>query len=183
MKAFFRYTLPVLFCAALVALVCVQGTTALAAKKDSSYGNFTKVRFVRNYDGDTITVDLKGQHPLFGDDIPVRIAGIDTPEIKGKCIQEKELAREAKAVVGEVLKKAGRITLKNVRRGKYFRILADVQADKRNVADILIEKGLAVRYDGGTKGFDWCGRKAKQMRKAAEKSGRGWGGFSKKVLH
>ena len=37
---------------------------------------------------------------------------------------------------------------------------ADVQADKKNVADILIKMGLAVRYDGGTKGFDWCrGRK------------------------
>ncbi|MGB5686829.1 MAG: hypothetical protein WBM35_13520 [Candidatus Electrothrix sp.] len=50
--------------------------------------------------------------------------------------------------------------MKNVQRGKYFRILADVQADRKYVADILIKMGLAVRYDGGTKGFDWCrGRK------------------------
>ena len=171
----------VVFCSALA--VVLQGATALAAKKDSSYGNFTKVRFIKNYDGDTITVDLQGQHPLFGDDIPVRIAGIDTPEIRGKCAQEKELAREAKTVVEEVLKKARRITLKNVQRGKYFRILADVQADKQNVADILIEKGLAVRYDGGTKGFDWCGRTAKQMREAAEKGGRSWDNFLDKILH
>ena len=152
------------FCIALAALcfsaLLLQATSAVAAQKKSSYGTLTGVRFVKNYDGDTITVDLKGHHPLFGDDISVRIAGIDTPEIKGKCSQEKELAREAREVVGRILKKAGTIKLKNVRRGKYFRIVADVQAGKQNVADVLIKKGLAVRYDGGTKGFDWCGGKA-----------------------
>ncbi|MCI5143846.1 MAG: hypothetical protein D3909_19415 [Candidatus Electrothrix sp. ATG1] len=71
-------------------------------------------------------MDLKGHHPLFGDDISVRIAGIDTPEIKGKCSQEKKLAQEAKVVVEKILKKARKIKLKNVRRGKYFRIVADV---------------------------------------------------------
>ncbi len=142
------------------AVLLVQVTAAVAAKKKKSYGTFTDVRFVKNYDGDTITVDLKGQHPLFGDNISVRVAGIDTPEIKGKCAQEKKLARKAKKVVHKIMSKARKITLKNVRRGKYFRILADVQADRKNVADILIKKRLAVRYDGGTKGFDWCrGRK------------------------
>ena len=141
-------------------VLLVQVTAALAGKKEKSYGTLTDVRFVKNYDGDTITVDLKGQHPLFGDDISVRIAGIDTPEIKGKCAQEKELAREAKKVVHKIMSTARKIRLKNVQRGKYFRILADVQADRKDVADILVKKGLAVRYDGGTKGFDWCrGRK------------------------
>ena len=72
-------------------VLLVQVTAALAGKKEKSYGTLTGVRFVKNYDGDTITVDLKGQHPLFGDNISVRIAGIDTPEIKGKCAQEKEV--------------------------------------------------------------------------------------------
>jgi len=116
-----------------------------AAKKQKSYGDFKNVRFVKNYDGDTITVDLKDQHPLFGDDISVRVAGIDTPEIRGKCAQEKELAREAKRIVGDLLKNARSIKLKNVRRGKYFRIVADVYAGRKNVADVLVKEGLAVR--------------------------------------
>jgi endonuclease YncB( thermonuclease family) len=33
-------------------------------------------------------------------------------------------------------------------RGKYFRIAADVIVDGENLADILIEAGIAVRYDG-----------------------------------
>ena len=44
---------------------------------------------------------------------------------------------------------------KNVKRGKYFRILADVYADGVSVADELIKNDFAVKYDGGTK-IDWC---------------------------
>ncbi|MCI5212638.1 MAG: hypothetical protein D3910_28480, partial [Candidatus Electrothrix sp. ATG2] len=79
-------------------------------------------------------------------------------------------------------KKARKIKLKNVRRGKYFRIVADVQAGKQNVADVLIKKGLAVRYDGGTKGFNWCSSKAKRLRKSGQKGGTGWGGYLDKIL-
>ncbi|WP_446010818.1 thermonuclease family protein [Candidatus Electrothrix sp.] len=131
---------------------------------------------MKNYDGDTITVDIKGQHPLFGDDISVRVAGIDTPEIRGKCAQEKELAREAKKIVGDLLKNARTIRLKNVRRGKYFRIVADVYAGRKNVADVLVKKGLAVRYDGGTKTYNWCSSKAR-------KSGQGWVNLLNKMFN
>ena len=59
-------------------------------------------------------------------------------------------------MVTDILKDAERINLKNMERGKYFRIVADVYADGENIADILIESGMAVRYDGGTKTKDWC---------------------------
>jgi endonuclease YncB( thermonuclease family) len=163
---------PLLLC---LALFVVLAPSIAAAKKQKSYGDFKNVRFVKNYDGDTITVDLKGQHPLFGDDISVRVAGVDTPEIKGKCSQEKELAREAKKVVHDLLKDARIIKLKNVRRGKYFRIVADVYAGRKNVADVLVKKGLAVRYDGGTKTYNWCKGRANQ-------GSSGWGSFIENIL-
>ncbi|MCI5210185.1 MAG: hypothetical protein D3910_15635, partial [Candidatus Electrothrix sp. ATG2] len=62
------------------------------------------------------------------------------------------------------------------------RIVADVQAGKQDVADLLIKKGLAVRYDGGTKGFDWCSSRAKRMRKSGQKGGRAWVDLFEKVL-
>ena len=34
--------------------------------------------------------------------------------------------------------------------------LADVIVDGENLADILVESGVAVRYDGGKKNRDWC---------------------------
>ncbi len=156
-------------------LLCALTPSLVAAKKQKSYGNFNDVRFVKNYDGDTITVDLKDQHPLFGDDISVRVAGIDTPEIRGKCAQEKELAREAKKIVKDLLENARTVKLKNVRRGKYFRIVADVYAGRKNIADVLVKKKLAVRYDGGTKTYNWCSRKAKPR-------GTGMGDFLNNIL-
>ncbi|MEE8448006.1 MAG: thermonuclease family protein [Thermodesulfobacteriota bacterium] len=66
------------------------------------------------------------------------------------------MAREAKKLVNQMLSQAGRIDLVDVGRGKYFRILADVVADGKDLAAVLIEKGLAVRYAGGRKTKSWC---------------------------
>ena len=71
-------------------VLLVQVTAALAGKKEKSYGTLTGVRLVKNYDGDTITVDLKGQHPLFGDDISVRIAGDRYPGDQREVCSGKE---------------------------------------------------------------------------------------------
>ena len=43
-----------------------------------------------------------------------------------------------------------------MKRGKYFRIVADVYADGVSLTDKLIKSGYAVPYDGGTKAKDWC---------------------------
>ncbi|MCH8039368.1 MAG: thermonuclease family protein [Nitrospinae bacterium] len=49
-----------------------------------------------------------------------------------------------------------KINVKNVERGKYFRIVARVEADGQDVSDFLIQEGFAVVYDGGTKEKGWC---------------------------
>ena len=59
-------------------------------------------------------------------------------------------------MIADIFRDAERVDLKNIERGKYFRIVADVIVDGESLADILIETGLAVPYDGGTKGKDWC---------------------------
>ena len=59
-------------------------------------------------------------------------------------------------MVTDILKDAERITLKNMARGKYFRIAAGVIVDGDKLADMLTEAGMALRYDGGTKVKDWC---------------------------
>jgi len=41
-------------------------------------------------------------------------------------------------------------------RGKYFRIVGRLIADGVDISDLLIQMNLAVLYDGGTKGKDWC---------------------------
>ena len=122
-----------------------------------SFGDYEGAVYIRNYDGDTITFNLPGLHPIIGEKISIRVNGIDTPEIKGKCEKEKYDAQQAKEMVADILKDAEQITLKNMERGKYFRIAADVIVDGENLADVLVEAGMAVRYDGGKKTHKWCG--------------------------
>jgi micrococcal nuclease len=129
-----------------------------AAPKE--YGDIKDVDYVRNYDGDTITVNIFKFHPVIGDKISIRINGIDTPEIRGKCKEEKILALRAKEMVKTALTSAKKINLLNIKRGKYFRIVADVELEVRygtvKLNDLLIKSNLAVPYDGGTKTKNWC---------------------------
>lgn len=86
----------------------------------------------------------------------IRINGIDTPEMRAKCIKEKNLARRAKQFSVSALRGAKVIELRDMKRGKYFRIVADVFVDSKSLGDMLLKKGFAVPYDGGTKTKDWC---------------------------
>ncbi|HIA13512.1 MAG TPA: thermonuclease family protein, partial [Nitrospirales bacterium] len=86
------------------------------------------------------------------------IAGIDTPEIKGKCQKETALAMQARNLVRRMLGQARRIDLLDVERGKYFRIVAKVVADGNDIGHTLIDRGMAVAYDGGKKVTGWCAR-------------------------
>ena len=118
--------------------------------------DFPNVTYRTCFDGDTCRFDIPNVHPFFGENIPVRLAGIDAPERQGQCDQEKQLAVKARDLVQTTLEQAQSITLKNAKRGKYFRLVATVEADGQDVSDLLIQEGLAVRYDGGKKVKDWC---------------------------
>jgi len=112
-------------------------------------------RIISVYDGDTFRVDIDALPEIVGKNIAIRILGIDTPEIQGKCEQEKLLAIKARDLARDYLNNAKSIHLKNLSRGKYFRLLADVFVDDFNLADALLEKGLAVKYSGKKKS-SWC---------------------------
>ncbi len=120
------------------------------------YFDFDHAVYHTCYDGDTCMMSLPGIHPLFGDHIPVRLAGIDTPEMKGQCDREKHLARQARDLVRSALSGAEAIHLRKASRDKYFRIDSKVIVDGQDLSTLLIEQGLAVPYDGGTKTKDWC---------------------------
>ena len=106
---------------------------------------------IKTYDGDTITIAAKlpyEESPTYR--FTVRLNGIDCPEIKGKTEDEKECAQLAKTEINKLVYQKT-VTLKNIKIEKYGRILADVYVGGLNVNNHLLEKRLAVRYDGGTK--------------------------------
>ena len=137
-------------------LIFCPGLAAKAACEHDE-NNFRCVKYLENRDGDTFKVDIPGVHPLLGKKIPVRVAGVDTPETSEgeKCAREK--ANEIGKEIGRILKEAKRIDLENVRRGKYFRIVADVKFDGKSLGEYILKKGFGRRYDGkGKEEFDWC---------------------------
>jgi micrococcal nuclease len=100
------------------------------------------------YDGDTFKIDLPNMHPLFGDDISIRLFGVDTPEMRGTTDEVKALAMQAQQVTEKALEGASKIELRNPQRGKYFRIVSEVWIDGESLAEMLKAKGLAKDYDG-----------------------------------
>ena len=116
--------------------------------------DFNKVKLVYVYDGDTFKVNLPCRKDIFCKEIPVRIKGIDTAEIKTKNILEKQKAVCAKEFTEKLLSK-GKISLKTCVRDKYFRLLCDVfiknKKEEINLAEQLLLFNLASKYYGKTK--------------------------------
>jgi micrococcal nuclease len=116
---------------------------------------------IRVYDGDTFFISIPNTLPVLGENLGVRISGLDTPEIRSKCKtetakkNEKNQAYRAKKLLIEQLKNATIIELTNLRRDKYFRLLAVVLVDGKDVSEVLISKGVAVKYNGEKKN-GWC---------------------------
>jgi endonuclease YncB( thermonuclease family) len=120
-----------------------------------SYGHVVVDAIVGVYDGDTFTVRIEEWPPIIGEAISVRVSGVDTPEIRGQCPAEKRLAKKARAFTRDVVTGARQVELRNLRRDKYFRLLADVCVDGRALSTWLVEEGLGYPYEGDTK-RSWC---------------------------
>jgi endonuclease YncB( thermonuclease family) len=141
----------ILAAAVLAVLVAASGD---AGMRDVLAGPVA-AEVVEVVDGDTIAVRARiwlGQEL----DTRVRLAGIDTPELHGKCARERRLAAAARDFLKARLA-VRPVTLSDVQLGKYAgRVVARVTtADGEDVAAALIAAGLARAYDGGARS-GWC---------------------------
>ena len=137
----------------LLLFICFLGVfTAQAAPE---YGTAIVSKVISVYDGDTFRVDIDSLPPIVGKNIPIRLNGIDTPEIRGKCQYEKDLALKARDFVRNKLVNAKEIKLTKLQRGKYFRVVADVMIDGVSLEQELLDNELAYKYTGGKKS-SWC---------------------------
>jgi len=139
---------------ALLLLVILSTENIQAAPQ---YGTVTVSKVISVYDGDTFRVNIDSLPPIVGKNIPIRVNGVDTPEIRGKCQYEKDLALKARDFVRVKLANAKEIKLTNLQRGKYFRVVANVVVDGVSLEQELLDNKLAYRYVGGKK-LSWCNR-------------------------
>lgn len=128
---------------------------SLVSANNDIYGDITINEVTSIYDADTFRVNISSWPEIIGKRVPVRVLGIDAPEIRGKCESEKKMARQAKQFTVAKLREGKQIILRNIQRGKYFRILANVSIDGEDLSKQLIQAGLARPYDGG-KRQGWC---------------------------
>jgi micrococcal nuclease len=139
----------------LLIAVLPSAVTAKSFYNKPSFGDFTVSRVNSIQDGDTFRVDIDDIHPLIGKNIRIRIRGVDSPEMKGRCRAEKKAAKKARRFLVKQLKTYRKIVLKNSQRGEYFRILADVIVDGENLKEKILNSGNGVPYQA-FKRPNWC---------------------------
>ena len=104
----------------------------------------------RVVDGDTLDIDIDLGFNVVLKRKRVRLAGIDTPELRSKNTKEIKKANEAKKVVEYmILNKI--VYLKLEGEDKYGRILANIYINNINLNQYLIENKYAYKYEGGKK--------------------------------
>ena len=145
------YTMKNLLQIAII-LFLIQATLTSANYKDE----ITDFTVVKVRDGDTFIINIENVPDVFGNNIAVRIRGIDTPELNDK--REEIKAIKAKEELEKLLTSGDansgqkpKVILYNLGRDKYFRLLASVKVGDVDVAEYLIKKGLAKKYDGGAR--------------------------------
>ena len=141
------------FCFSLVVSAIFIAISAEAQTASSRSVKVTAIRSV--YDGDTFRADVDGLDWPDAKGAPIRVAGIDTPEIKGACASEIERAIDARNETRALLGGARRIELTNLRYGYYGRIIADVWIDGVSLGTELIRRGHARVYGSGPRA-SWC---------------------------
>ena len=111
----------------------------------------TSGKVIKVYDGDTITIASRlpiANSPIYK--FPVRLMGIDSPEIKGKSEAEITLAKKSRDALNELI--FGKtVTLRDVGTEKYGRLLANVFIGNIHVNKWMLDNNYAIEYDGGTK--------------------------------
>ena len=138
-----------------IAVVLLVTSFTFSVQAAPQYGTVIVSKVISVYDGDTFRVNIDSLPPIVGKNIAIRVNGVDTPEIRGKCQYEKNLALEARDFVRGKLANAKEIKLTNLQRGKYFRVVANVLVDGVSLEQELLDNKLAYRYDGGKK-LKWC---------------------------
>lgn len=137
---------------AIILILMLAPSPALAETYSGPY----KATVQKVVDGDTFEATFFVFHGV-QIKAKIRILGIDTPEIRGKCEKEKRMAQQARELARKLLK--DQALLVDVSPDKYSgrydaRVLA---ADGKDVGQQMIASGLARKYNGG-KRAGWCGK-------------------------
>ena len=133
---------------------------AMTPPSRKSCYNFRVTKIVKVLDGDTIDVLIDLGFDLFKKE-RVRIAGVDTPEMRTRDLEEKALGIDAtnwlkKKLEDTIAGDGDELTIRTELvggTGKYGRLLGwlYINEDLISLNEQMITEGYAWAYDGGTK--------------------------------
>ena len=112
--------------------------------KSLKSNDFENVKIISCYDGDTCT-SSEGEK--------IRLACIDTPEIRGNKINPEE-ALQAKEFLNSKVK-GKYVSLKRITTDRYGRTVAELFIDDINIQKLLVNKGYAKVYERYSYQCDW----------------------------
>lgn len=144
-----RFTLLALSCLAMTAPALAGGVAVIEGP--------VSARVLRIIDGDTLLVRAR-PWPQYEIETYVRLRGVDAPELKSPCRQERRAAEDARMVLADLVPADTEVTLSRISGDKYFgRILADViSVEGIDPASDLLAAGLVKSYDGGARNGLHC---------------------------
>lgn len=129
--------------------------TPVTANSPSTIPGPVPAEYLSAYDGDTVTVRAwiwPGQSV----ETAVRVHGIDTPEIRGKCKSEKLAAIAARDHARMLLREAEEVALAEIAPDKYGgRVVARLLLNGEDFASLMLAAGHGRPYDGKTRS-SWC---------------------------
>lgn len=102
------------------------------------------------YDADTIRMDVDLGMKTWVHNEPIRLRGVDAPEVRG---EERPLGIEARDFVREIMPPGTKVLIETYKdkKGKYGRYVADIYFDYEgrqwSLAELLCRNGYAVPAD------------------------------------
>ena len=110
----------------------------------STIASLPKV-FIKNcYDGDTCST-FKGE--------TIRLACIDTPELKGRNAYPRS-ANSAKNFLNALVANQ-EVSIKRITKDRYGRTVAELFKDDENIQELIVKKGFGVIYKKYSHQCDW----------------------------
>ena len=106
--------------------------------------DFSSIVIKSCYDGDTCTA-IDGEK--------IRLACIDTPELKGKN-SDPEKAKEAKYFLNKLVADK-EISIKRITKDRYGRTVAELFKDGVNIQELIVNKGYGKIYKKYSYQCEW----------------------------
>ena len=104
----------------------------------------------RIIDGDTVDVTIDLGFSLYFKE-RVRVAGVDTPEVRTRNLREKQLGFDASEFVEDWFAEVGELVIRTDKDDKYGRTLGYFYRGEECLNDRIVEEGWGWAYGGGTK--------------------------------